>query len=348
MEINPDSVVWEYTLQCNSKCLHCGSNAKDKRENELSTEESLDLVDQIKDVGFKKIFLSGGEPTLRKDWIKIAERIKEHDIQLGIISNVLHWDDKTIDQISNLNPYSIGISIDGEPESHDYFRGVKGSHDKVFDTIKKLLRQDQTICPITSINNINFKELVQIRNRIIVYGTQAWQLQMASPMGRMKENKDLLIDEETYYKLAEFIVETRERLPYINVQAADCIGYFGVLEDRLRDSEWSGCGAGINGIGIESNGNVKGCLSIQHPDAYADNIRITTLKEIWEEKQNFNYTRNFTVKELGENCKKCDYGEQCQGGCSSQSVAFYDEFHNAPYCLYRMEENQNGKSNWKN
>ncbi|MBT3324263.1 hypothetical protein HN681_04665 [archaeon] len=26
-KINPGIIVWEYTLRCNSKCLHCGSDA---------------------------------------------------------------------------------------------------------------------------------------------------------------------------------------------------------------------------------------------------------------------------------------------------------------------------------
>ena len=67
MELNPRVVVWEYTLRCNSGCIHCGSDAKTARDNELSTQESKDLVEQIKEIGFKLIVLSGGEPTLRED-----------------------------------------------------------------------------------------------------------------------------------------------------------------------------------------------------------------------------------------------------------------------------------------
>lgn len=74
--LNPQIVVWEYTLACNSHCIHCGSDARTPRKDELSTEEAISLVHQIKKVGFKRLILSGGEPTLRQDWVRIAEESK--------------------------------------------------------------------------------------------------------------------------------------------------------------------------------------------------------------------------------------------------------------------------------
>ncbi|MAG38105.1 hypothetical protein CMI45_01825 [Candidatus Pacearchaeota archaeon] len=116
ISLNPKAVVWEYTLMCNSDCIHCGSDARYARENELDTKESLDLVDQIADIGFKLIVLSGGEPTLRKDWIDIAERIKSHNIDFGIISNALAWTPETLDTLTSLNPYAVGFILDRSEE----------------------------------------------------------------------------------------------------------------------------------------------------------------------------------------------------------------------------------------
>jgi radical SAM protein with 4Fe4S-binding SPASM domain len=336
---DPKLVVWEYTLMCDSKCIHCGSNAKIGRENELSSEEALDVVGQIADIGFELVVLSGGEPTLRKDWYKTAEKINEK-MEFAIISNALAWKPDVIDKLASLNPYSIGFSVDGEQELHDHLRGAEGSHKKVFDAIRKLKRKKQTICVVTTINKTNLNALKAIRNRLIVYGVDAWQLQMASPMGRMADNKDLLVDDDEYYRLAEFIIETRERLPYMNVQAGDCMGYFGNLEEKIRDEgrEWKGCMAGIETIGLESDGNVKACLSIRIPEAIVGNVRKIPLKEIWENPENFKYNRNFTLNDLKGDCKGCEYGAECRGGCESQSTAFFNEFHHAPYCFFKYEK----------
>lgn len=338
VELDPKVVVWEYTLRCNSKCLHCGSDAVSSRSDELSFEEALDLVNQISNIGFKLVVLSGGEPTLRKDWFRTTSKIREEEMEVGIISNALAWKPETIDNLVALNPYAVGLSVDGEAELHDYLRGVQGSHKKVFNSIRELKRRNTTVCVVTSVNKRNLEELPQIRNRLIVYGVDAWQLQVASPMGRMADNRDLVLDARNYHRFGEFIIETRQRLPYMNVQAGDCVGYFGTLEAGIRDKEWAGCMAGIESIGIESDGTVKGCLSMQTPKANEGNIRDRTLREIWEDITKFKYNRQFDISDLKGDCVDCDYGAKCRAGCQSQSIAFFDEFHNAPYCLQRHEK----------
>jgi len=339
-KLNPQVVVWEYTLACDSKCIHCGSDAKYARKNELTTEESLDLVDQLADIGFKRIILSGGEPTLRKDWKDIAQRINDNDMRFGIISNALAWNQQTIEDIVLSTPFGVGFSVDGEEKLHDYLRGIEGSHKKVFSTIKKLRKYRVPSCAITSVNSQNLPELPAIRNRLIVYGVSAWQIQTVEPMGRMEDKPELILDDNEYMQLAEFIAETRERVPYMNVQGGDCIGYFGKLESRLRKTEWHGCGAGIETLGIDSDGKIRACLSIRSPKGIVGSIREQLLREIWENDDNFYFNRNFNVEDLGEKCAGCEYGTECRGGCQSQSTAFSDEFHNAPYCLHRMESGQ--------
>lgn len=338
LELDPQIIVWEYTLKCDSKCIHCGSSAYKSDKDELNTKESLDLVKQIAEVGFKRVILSGGEPVLRKDWYRVGKEIKKENLEFGIISNALSWNNKTIETISKLQPFAIGFSVDGEEKLHDYLRGISGSHKKVFDTIKELRRKGQTICVVTSVNNKNIKELSKIRNRLIVYGVDAWQIQLTSPMGRMKNHKDLILNGKEHYNLGKFIVETREKLPLMNVQAGDCIGYFGKLEKRIRDNKWEGCMAGIKGLGIDSNGDVRGCLSIREDFIIEGNIRDKKLKEIWENPKGFLYNRSFNKTDLKGRCVGCYHGKKCRGGCQSQSVAFFNEFHNAPYCFYNFEK----------
>lgn len=338
MELNPYMVVWEYTLMCDSKCIHCGSNAKKARTDELTTAEALSLVNQIAEIGFKKVILSGGEPTLRNDWSNIARAITEKGVEFGIISNALSWNSKTIDKLVSLNPFAIGLSIDGMQEVHDYLRGVKGSYDKVFSSISELKKRNQAVCAVTSVNKMNIDELFKIRNQLYVSHVDAWQIQVASPMGRMKEHGDIVLDRKDYPQLARFISETRKVLPNMNVKAGDCVGYYGSLEEGIRDSLWEGCGAGIYGTGIESNGNVKGCLSLTSSVAVEGNIRQKSLREIWENPDGFRYNRHFSVSDLKGQCKGCFYGEKCRGGCNSQSLSFFGEFNHAPFCLHKIEE----------
>src|SRR6202050_4063450 len=74
----PVHAVWEITLACDLACRHCGSRAGHGRPDELSTEECLDLVDQMGELGVKECTLIGGEAYLRPDWIEIIRRLKKH------------------------------------------------------------------------------------------------------------------------------------------------------------------------------------------------------------------------------------------------------------------------------
>ncbi|HEC81188.1 MAG TPA: hypothetical protein ENI42_02010, partial [Thermoplasmatales archaeon] len=56
----PVSVVWETTLKCNMRCIHCGSSAGIKRRRELTTKEGLQLCKDLSRLGTRLISLMGG------------------------------------------------------------------------------------------------------------------------------------------------------------------------------------------------------------------------------------------------------------------------------------------------
>ncbi|MBP1357361.1 MAG: radical SAM protein, partial [Sulfolobus sp.] len=67
-------ITWNMTYKCNLLCKHCYINASPKGEEGLSTNEALNLVDQMKELKIPLLIMSGGEPLLRKDFFLIAER----------------------------------------------------------------------------------------------------------------------------------------------------------------------------------------------------------------------------------------------------------------------------------
>lgn len=55
------SCVWEITLACCFSCKYCGSKAGHARNNELSTDECMDIARQLADIGCRRVSLIGGE-----------------------------------------------------------------------------------------------------------------------------------------------------------------------------------------------------------------------------------------------------------------------------------------------
>ncbi|MCD7878464.1 MAG: radical SAM protein [Candidatus Gastranaerophilales bacterium] len=339
-----DIAVWEITLKCNICCLHCGSSADiHSRPKELTTDEALDLIEQLSDLGCKRVVLSGGEPFLRKDWAVLALRIRDLGMNVSFISNGYVVNDDIIDLLCLIDPAGVSFSLDGGcAQTHDYIRGKEGVFERCINALRKTSQRGLYSSAVTSVHKKNIGELPQILDLLIENGVKAWQIQTATPQGRMP--KDLALNEAEYYSLAEFIAENREKNKhFIRIMEADCIGYYSKLSPKLEMKQWKGCQAGLRAIGIESDGAIKGCLSL-HGDKYIEGrIREKSLSEIWNSKENFKYNRRFSPDLLAGICKDCKWGAVCRGGCSEKAQTFTGTPWGSPFCLYRIESEKEEK-----
>ena len=345
----PRFCVWEVTLNCNMRCLHCGSYAGASRVNELSLEEAFSVADQLADLGCERLTLSGGELLLRADWDKIAERLIMRGIRVGIISNGFFMD-RNMGKITRLRRLElVAMSIDGLRDTHDRFRRVEGSYDRVIAAFKELKRLNIPVAAVTSISQWNLRELEGLYEVLAPIGVYAWQLQPLFGGGRMREHPELMPGPEDLETIARFII-SKKKAGRMLVYPADGVGYFTELDAPMRGYLWQGCQAGLQVIGIEANGNVKGCLSL-NPEALEDNpfvegnVRKQTLREIWEDPTKFQYNRRFDYRKLRGFCKTCPHVKQCRCGCSAQAYFATGTIYDSPYCMYAARCNPGGKKN---
>src|SRR5690349_103950 len=127
-EARPILAVWEITLACDLACGHCGSRAGRARPDELTTDEALDLVDQLAELGVFEVVLIGGEAYLRDDWCRIVARIAERGMQPLLTTGGRGLTPARAAEAAAAGLKSASVSIDGGPAVHDRLRGVAGSH----------------------------------------------------------------------------------------------------------------------------------------------------------------------------------------------------------------------------
>lgn len=330
--------LYELTLRCNMSCIHCGSSAGQKRTKELTTDEWNDVTKQLAEENCREITLLGGEPFIRKDWYEVSKEIVNSGVEIRYMSNGLIIKDDAIEKLRKLEPKVVSISIDGaRKETHDGIRQVKGSFDKCFEVISKLKEAGINTTVITSINKLNFQELSELRSMLLNKGIM-WQLQIAIPLGRFQ--KDLLLSKEEYYAAAIFIASSRrvfsnKELPILGTH---CFGYYSKKLRNPMVFPWNGCQAGISAIGIQSNGDVKGCLSLP-PEFIEGNIRENTISEIWQKSGFCSYNRDFKTSDLNNECIGCKYGKKCRGGCIGVSIGITGKPNGDTYCFKLIEEN---------
>ncbi len=83
----PFLIVWDFTHKCNLKCKHCYSNSGAIREEELTTQQAKDVVDQIADAGVTALAFSGGEPLTRSDFFEVARYAADRGLYISVATN---------------------------------------------------------------------------------------------------------------------------------------------------------------------------------------------------------------------------------------------------------------------
>lgn len=339
----PQMVVWETTLRCNMRCIHCGSTAGDGRDDELSTAEVLDVCRQLVDLNSERVILSGGETFLRHDWPQICEVLLEGRTIVGFVTNALVITDAIVDELARLardfpgRKITICISLDGLPETHDYIRGVKGAYHKVMDRVARLRAAGIPFSFITTITKPNLAQLPQLAEIVRGLEPYAWQLQMLNGYGRARVRAELACTQAEYVEAVRSIAQLRRTWTRSFIAPSDCIGYFGSLEADLRDRPWRGCHAGLRGLGIQSNGGVKGCLSLIDDGFVEGNLRQRSLWEIWSQPGAFAYNREFTPGQLRGVCARCEHGSRCRAGCTAMAHSYTGSCFENRYCVTAAE-----------
>jgi radical SAM protein with 4Fe4S-binding SPASM domain len=302
----------------------------------LTTEESLKLCRDLKKIGCRGVALIGGEIFLRDDWFEIAEEIKRLRMNLSIISNGLMIDERLANRISEIEPDAVGVSIDGSnADTHDQIRRVRGSFTKAVKALSILKERKLPVSIITAVHRLNFAELPEIKDMILKKDI-VWQIQMASPFGRFKE--EYMLSPIEFYSVGLFIASLRRKysLRDMPVAGAHDSGYYSSVIPFPRIGEWNGCQAGITNLGIQSNGKIKGCLAL--PDDFIEgNVRERSIVDLWNDTDSFAYNRQFDESSLSGFCRRCPHSAICKGGCLSVAYNTNRRRENH-YCYYRIEQ----------
>ncbi|MCP4154608.1 MAG: radical SAM protein [bacterium] len=341
-------------MNCNLRCKHCGSSCEGPLPDELTTEEALQLCDQLGELGLRKITLSGGEPFTRPDWHLLVERLTQHKIITCILSNGWLISDDIIDKALKAGVNNIGMSVDGIEETHDFIR-KKGSFNSILRSMKKMKEKNLSSAAVTTISRKNIDELPRIKEILIDSKVKDWQLQIAMPMGNMLDYPDWILDPGDIGKIIDFTYDTFQE-GRIRAHLGDNIGYFNMKEVEIRKNTrkspynmglWGGCPAGRRVIGIRCNGGIMGCLSTRDDRYIEGNIRETPLKTIWESKHNFKWNRDLKKDDLTGFCSICQYGAYCCAGCSSVKIMNFDSLTENHFCAYYAAVKKEKESIWK-
>ena len=323
-------LFFEPTLQCNERCFHCGSSCTAAQGDELTCEEWLALIDQVKaDFGTSRIQLciTGGEPLLNRDFFDIMGYAHEQGFCWGMTSNATLITPEVARRLAEVGMGTISVSVDGLRETHDRLRGLAGGYDRAMAGIQNLLDVGtfHAVQVTTVVNHRNIEELDELFKIMDGIDIDSWRVINLEPIGRALLHPDLMLTREDYVRLFDYIREKRAAgypLEY------GCSHYLGLeYEAEVREWYWL-CNAGVYTASVMANGDIGACLDIERrPETIQGNIRRDRLRNVWE--QRFELFRHDLSDSCAE-CRACEHARFCRGDAHHS----WDYDHNRPMvCL---------------
>ncbi len=349
----PFMVVWDFTKRCNLRCKHCYANATPfPAPDELTLEERLEVIRQLDEAGVSALSFSGGEPLMNPDFWVAAEKAARTGMYVSIATNGTLIRPEVAKRLKEIGVRYAEVSLDApDPETHDYFRGVKGAWERSVEGIKNSKRAGLEVGIATTITKLNYKQLpdmIKLAKELKVDRLIAFNF---IPTGRGKDIIELDLSPKERYEILELLyselssgqLQVFSTSPFYAVVSMRGIDKGGKLapthfaELSVPDEYLSagfalaeflgGCGAGRIYCSIEHNGDIQPCVFLP---IVVGNVIKDGFLNVWHNSELFNKLRDRDHYA----CSYCPYRYIC-GGCRARAYAYYgDPLGPDPSCEY--------------
>jgi heme b synthase len=359
----PRLVFWETTAGCNLKCIHCRrvTLADKLTPQDLTTEESFQLIDQIRATGRPVFVLSGGEPLFRPDIYEIARYATDAGLPVALATNGTLIDDAVAEQIRDSGVQRVSISFDGvDAATHDMFRGLSGSFDAAirgFKALRKVGLPVQINTTVANHNKTQLEAMLQLAKDLDAVGLHLFLL---VPVGCGVEiAEEQMINAQEYERVLNWLYDTEQSEPDLQLKATCAPHYFRVMRTRRAEERRNGIqhdlpashDRQVNGHPQgQMHAATKGCLAgtgvcfVSHrgeifPCGYlpveAGNVRQQAFGDVWQNSSLFAEMRNPDL--LGGKCGICQFKSLCSG-CRARAYGVTGDYlAEEPFCAYQPE-----------
>ena len=312
----PNFAQVELTRNCNFRCKFCFENCdvKDKYEDK-PPEMWKKVIDNLYDLGIKKIHFSGGENFLYTYFKDILRYSKEKGLVNLINTN------GSID-ISSIINYSdeFVFSLHGYKEVNDEITGVRGSFERTINNIEKALNSGKKV----SVNTVLIKENFENYEKLYSYLEEKFKNLTYSPTmaipcytGKKFDSLSVPINKENMKKYLCYVGKIgKEKFVYKH-------GLYGLLGKEEKIMQMPVCAAGKSKLIIKYNGNVYPCNFFQTEEFLCGNVFEEDLQDIWKNGKGFNKFREYYLNDkLPEECANCKKHDNCFSGCRAWTNSY--------------------------
>jgi radical SAM protein with 4Fe4S-binding SPASM domain len=238
------------------------------------------------------------------------------------------------------------VSVDGTERAHNAIRNAPGSFAGAITALDHLREAGISIAANTNVNRVNAPVLEELFELLCTKGVSSWQVQITAPLGRAADRPQMLLQPYDLLDVVPRIAALKKKAfaRGVLLMPGNNLGYFGPEEALLRSphdgahDHWQGCQAGKLVMGIESDGGVKGCPSLQSASYIGGTLKQRSLEDLWKNTPELSFNRKRGVDDLWGYCRTCPFAETCKGGCTFTAHAVFGRPGNNPYCHFRAQQ----------
>ncbi|PIE77853.1 MAG: hypothetical protein CSA15_11190 [Candidatus Delongbacteria bacterium] len=299
----------EITDKCNIKCRFCYNNSNSNNKNFIKSP--MKLLKILCDKKIKVIEITGGEPFLHPDFIKILEYCIENFEVVALITNGTNHNPLFFDLVEGKRNILVQVTIPGakkESSYEEYIETKKNLCEDIFNKkikfIKKLKKRDVRTRIVYIVDDPKkIDEMSNVVNFAKNIGGSSFTATLNIPNGRGK-NREKSMSSEDYKKFAKHLNDLREQFPnFIENDNPE------KLPVDLNKG-WS-CGAGSKSICITADQKLKPCVMFSS-DMIHKNLELDRFEnEIIDQISKFAFN-TIDVPSFGT-CLGCEFSDYCIG-----------------------------------
>ena len=344
----PFLVIWEVTRACALACVHCRADAIHRRDpRELTTDEGYRLIDQVRAFGLRPplFVLTGGDPMRRPDLTDLVRYAAGTGLTVALTpSGTAAATRARLAELKAAGLSRVAVSLDGPtPETHDAFRGVRGSYAWTMRIIESVIELGLPLQINSTISRRTLSDFDAMAARVAEFPLTLWALFFLIQTGRGASLAQ--ITDMECERLLHRLYDLSLTSPF-GIKTTEAPHYRRVVWQREAARLRSGLPAQAVERGRQlraprSVNDGNGFVFINHlgnicPSGFLPvargNVRTASLADVYRTDEVFSRLRNANA--LMGKCGRCGFRELCGGSRSRAFAATGAVMASDPLCAY--------------
>lgn len=305
---------------CNLACQHCWITPTYQAKGGTGGHLGYDLfalaINEGVPLGLRSVKLTGGEPLLHPDFIRIVDLLQEKELGLVIETNGTLMTKSLAKYLKEKSTLTdISVSLDGsKAETHDPFRGVKGSFDKAVLGLKNLVENGYHPQIIMSIHKGNVDEIEALVKQAEGWSAGSVKFNLIQPMGRGKTmiERHQLLNIKELIELGNWVENDLQKRISIPLHYSWPMAFYSI--HRLLGS-LDHCGI-FNIMGVLATGQFAMCgIGIEVPELCYGQLGKDRLDDVWRDQPTLLALRRDLPGNFEGICGNCIFKQDCLGSC---------------------------------